>query len=956
MANWRCGIIFKSNEWGHPRKVAFVCHRTYKIFFCTIIFCIVFTTAKTQTNIQKVPGLPTREIYDLHVDRKGYLWIAHGLGISRYDGLNFIHFTSPLLTDLRMSDIVEDPHERIWFHNFSGQILYIAQGKLNFLTSYNYKKENQSPKMALCGDELLVTSGSGLFVCSTTTLQSKYIALEKATGTSVVSLAVIGDKAIIFNQKDWFVYEKGTGAKKLGAALSIHLQKGNTATLQTISYHDTIFLITNPAGTLQKLVLQGNKLECVGTVQYHDYINSVTGEAQVWVNARNNSQTLDGAHAIKDYNLTDIVRGKEGNTWYGSIKNGLLVSFHAPRWHKIKFPIGEEDFVRSLNIHDGYFFAGTQKGYLLVMSEDGGPVLWKHNMFNGYGSIDFIRFFRDHRFIVGTSTNTYVANPKQKKIETELPIKSIADIDFDENSAYAATSTGFWALPFSDSTLNSVHSPFMLSPQRSGAVRFDKTDQSVFVSTKNGLQHTTKNGIRSFLINGKEVYASSLGYKDGRLYIATIGNGLWIKENDSLRHFNTTNDLFSNTIVHTKLVRNHLWLFENSGIQIFDTEKCRILNYIELPKIGGADVFDVDEKNGYAYLATADGLYKIPMKVQVEKKMPVGYLEYVVADNRDTLLKDKTNLAHDMNDIQFFFSSPAYYDPQAVSFKYRLVGDDNDWQTTKPNERMLRFSSLPPGSYTFEAVAVNKNGLQQDHPIRFHFTILKSWWTTWWFIVLVNALIIATVLLIIRNRIDQRLKVELIRRGIASDLHDDIGATLSSVTIYTEMVREELGESQYLDHIKENISNTITRLDDLVWSINPKNDTMEQLLNRMQHTSRMLLETTGVKCHFSYDPKILDMKLNLANKRNVYLLFKEMINNVVKHAQCRNCFISLEYHQSDLTLAVRDDGIGFEPEIESKGRNGIESMRYRARRMNGSMHIDSSHTAGSSVVVRLKTS
>ena len=129
------------------------------------------------------------------------------------------------------------------------------------------------------------------------------------------------------------------------------------ATLQTVSFHDTIFLITNPAGTLQKLVLRDNTLECVGRLQYHDYINSITGETQVWVNARNNSQTLDGVRAIKDYNLTDVVTGKEGNTWYGSIKNGLLVSFHAPRCHKIKFPIGKEDFVRSLNIDDGYFFS-----------------------------------------------------------------------------------------------------------------------------------------------------------------------------------------------------------------------------------------------------------------------------------------------------------------------------------------------------------------------------------------------------------------------------------------------------------------------------------------------------------------------------------------------------------------------------------------------------------------------
>ena len=153
--------------------------------------------------------------------------------------------------------------------------------------------------------------------------------------------------------------------------------------------------------------------------------------------------------------------------------------------------------------------------------------------------------------------------------------------------------------------------------------------------------------------------------------------------------------LFSNTIVGAKLVGDHLWLFENNGVQIFDTKNERVLNDIELPKIMGAEVFDADEENACAYLTTADGIYKIPMKAQVEKKQPVGFLDYVVVNNKDTLLSQDTRLPHDNNDIQFFFSSPAFYDPEAVSFRYRLTGVDDDWQTAKQDERMLRFSSLP---------------------------------------------------------------------------------------------------------------------------------------------------------------------------------------------------------------------------------------------------------------------
>ncbi len=283
-----------------------------------------------------------------------------------------------------------------------------------------------------------------------------------------------------------------------------------------------------------------------------------------------------------------------------------------------------------------------------------------------------------------------------------------------------------------------------------------------------------------------------------------------------------------------------------------------------------------------------------------------------------------------------------------------MIGDDAHWQSTKSSERMLRFSSLPPGEYTFEAKAITKNGLLEGNAFSFRFTIMKSWWTNWWFILLVNIIFVAIVYLVIRSRADQRLKVELIRRGIASDLHDDIGATLSSINIYAEMAQEELGENELLGHIQQNVHDTISRLDDLVWSINPKNDTMGQLVHRMQYMATIILEAAGVQCHFNYHKKILETRLKLNDKRDLYLLFKEMVNNVVKHAQCRNCYMGIEYDHSRLILTVRDDGIGFDVSKVEEVRNGLENMRYRAGRMNGTIHIDSRHKKGTNITVHIK--
>ena len=306
---------------------------SYKTLFALILSLTSFF-ANAQFAVKKVEGLPTKEIYDLHVDKKGYVWIAHELGLSRYDGLNFLNFTNPALTDMHMNDIVEDREGRIWCHNSSGQVLYVEHGKLHFLTSYNFKKENQTPNMALCADELLVTSQSGLFVCSTITLKSTYLPIEQVAGTPLISLAVTGNKAVIFNEHNWYVYQKGAGVKKLQADSSVQIEKDNAVNLQPVSYHDTMFLITNPAGTLQKLVLKGNKLICAGKTKYHDFINSVTGEKVIWINTRNKSMTLDGSKVIRNYNLTDVVTGPEANTADGGHPRAVRAVRPAPR-HKL---------------------------------------------------------------------------------------------------------------------------------------------------------------------------------------------------------------------------------------------------------------------------------------------------------------------------------------------------------------------------------------------------------------------------------------------------------------------------------------------------------------------------------------------------------------------------------------------------------------------------------------------
>lgn len=944
-------------------------------FFIILLFSLSLS-ANSQLHLHPVTGLPTKELYDLHIDRKGYLWIAHDLGISRYDGLSFQHFSNSQQISLSADDIVEDQKGRIWCHNFSGQIFYIENGRMELLRSYDPTSEMQYPRIAICGDELLATSDHGLFVCSTEDFHATYLPTEPRASSKPSSLAVVGNKAVLFDGQNWYVYSKATPLRKLNIDRAVQTENANTITLQPATIADALFVIANPSGIVMMLSLKQDSLILRASQKLNDYINTVSVDKRTWIHGRNESRSLDGELVVKGKGVTDVVTDKEGNTWFSSLKKGLLVNYQKPAWTLIKPPLlkREGDFIRCLNVKDGYFFAGSNNGNLYLFDSSLTKTSWRHRLFNGFGSIELIRFYRDHQFVISSSTNTYVVNPFRKKIESLLPSTAVNDVDFDDSNLYLSTFNGFYIMQALQSITmsewlaakqnrrsayqqpNAKNQAYSIALKRTQAIRYDKAQQILYVAFKDGIKEISEKGVRSFLIDGKEVFVSSLAYRQPQLFIATYNDGLWIKNGEQLRHLTAKDFLLSNTIVRVKATENYLWLFEHEGLQLLNISTGKVVKDIELPNLNGANVFDVAEWKGHGYLTTADGIYKLPLVASLQQPPPAGYLDAVIVNNQDTLLTPNVTLSHRKNDLQFIFSSPSFARPEAISFKYRLVGGNETWKTTKPGERLVRYPSLPAGVYRFEEYAVARNGAVQKNIIVFDFTIKAPWWNQWWFKTLFVMIVVSIIFLFYRIRMEQLLKVERIRRSISGDLHDDIGATLSSMIIYTNLARSEKDHEYYLDLIDQNAKEVIGKLDDLVWSINPKNDTCEQLINRMRLHAEPLLNAAGIRLNFTVNPAVLQLKLDLFVKNNVYLLFKEIVNNVVKHSGAANCYINIEGTKSRFKIIVKDDGKGFEPTQVKANRNGLINMQERVRNMHGEIHVKSAVEKGTSVLVLIPIS
>jgi len=222
----------------------------------------------------------------------------------------------------------------------------------------------------------------------------------------------------------------------------------------------------------------------------------------------------------------------------------------------------------------------------------------------------------------------------------------------------------------------------------------------------------------------------------------------------------------------------------------------------------------------------------------------------------------------------------------------------------------------------------------------------------------------AAVYALYRYRITELLKRQAIRDKIAQDIHDNVGSTLSSISVYSQVakIQNSRGNTSALDDILAKIaaasSEMISDMNDIVWSINPRNDNMEKIVQRMESYAKPLLNAASIQFKLELDPTILHMNLDMARRKNFYLIFKEAIHNGLKYAECKRIDVSIKKKSHQVELIVKDDGIGFNQAIveakaaQSLSGNGLRNLRIRTGEMKGECIIESAPGKGTTVSLR----
>lgn len=463
------------------------------------------------------------------------------------------------------------------------------------------------------------------------------------------------------------------------------------------------------------------------------------------------------------------------------------------------------------------------------------------------------------------------------------------------------------------------------------------------------------------------------GLSSGRILTLFVDarDDIWIgTEGDGLNRLDPSSGSFTLWSTDTGLPHDHvegivedddgrLWVTTNDGAARMDLESGRILTLREPAGLAGNRFYANGAHrapDGRLYFAGPDGVTIVdPSTIETTGTVPTVALTAFRIQGRDAPLAravrtDELVLKPDENFFAFDFAAMDFADVSQNRYRYKLEGLDPDW-VDAGNTPVANYTSVPAASYVFRVAARNSEGIWNGNALALPIRVQAHYYATWWFRSLVLLSVLSLVMAFYTYRLRQLEARQRLRLEIAGKLHDDIGANLSNIALKAEMVRTaaELDDRRrkVLSDVGRLSRETAHKVRETVWAVNTRYDTLPKLLGHMHDTADTLL-SGHVEYSFSAPENVPDRPISMEFRQNVHLLFKEALNNVVKHAAASRVDVTVTLDQKVLGFRVADDGRGFDAASAREG-NGQKLMQVRAAAVRGHLQVTSTPGAGTEV-------
>ncbi len=501
--------------------------------------------------------------------------------------------------------------------------------------------------------------------------------------------------------------------------------------------------------------------------------------------------------------------------------------------------------------------------------------------------------------------------------------------------------------------------------------------------------------------------------KKGYIWVATSGFGVYVIDpaNDKMiLHFGMKEPperkLLWDGAASVLQYDDTIMAIAANGIYLFNTRQQKIIKTINMPEsIPGIIAAMEKDRNGYLWISTTNGIFRLNPKNNIfihfdridgiANDLFVTAASYVLPDGKilfgadnqfvvfdpqqvrinepapdvtitdfklmnesllvDSLLKqNRIELSPEDNSITIDFSGLNYNGTYII--KYKLEGLDKEWKRADQFNQAI-YSYLPPGHYTFMAKSEDAEGNPSKNITKFVIQVKPPFWKTWWFLGLIVFALVGLLFGFDKQRMQKFRATESIRTRIATSLTEDMSNSLSSINISSELAKTKMDTDtertkEYIAQISETSNRMVQAMYDMVWSIDPKNDTMLHTIERMKSFAVETESLYDIDIVFDIDEFAADLDLDMAHRYELLSIFKESIINVAKHSTARHVQVTLRLKNSRFFMLIEDDGKGFDTDKSTLGR-GINDMRRRASNINATLYIESEKNTGTIVKLEM---
>ncbi len=518
----------------------------------------------------------------------------------------------------------------------------------------------------------------------------------------------------------------------------------------------------------------------------------------------------------------------------------------------------------------------------------------------------------------------------------------------------------------------------------------------LWVGTEGGLSlwqngtftsYTTADGLSDNMILG--LYADA----DRALWIGTQQGGLNRFKDGQFTAYRKEHGLFSDQVL--EIVEDdsgRLWMTCNRGVfrvskahlEQFDRKEIKTIPCEAFGKadgmvspvcVGIAKPSSWKTRDGRLWFATSKGLVATDPDFTVEKNTvaPPVVIKRVLAEKQEVFPSSAKSIGigPGRGELEFHYAALSFRAPERTRFFYQLEGLDAGW-VDAGNRRTAYYNNVPPGRYAFRVKAANEDGVWNETGAELEITLEPRFWQTWWFaglLWLTSAGVVAGgARFITRRRMKQKLlrlkqehALERERSRIARDIHDDVGANLTQISLLSELVRRDIAEPKkalsHAEKIALSAREVVEAMDEIVWAVNPKNDDLGRMAAYVFQHAEQFLKVSGIRCRLDRPDTLPGIPVSADVRHNVFLVVKEALNNIVKHSGATEVWLRLSFANGLLKMAIEDNGKGFNPDQAGDAfGNGLANMRRRLEEVGGCLEMKSAPERGASVMLSLRLS